>query len=119
MANPAPGAGNFNELAANERTMLAWVRTSVSLISFGFAIARLGQWMQSLGRRDPLGGTIILGAIFAFLGAAAQIIGVVRYTAVRRAILAGGHPPLEGLWIVSLAIAVAALGLLVGFYVFV
>ncbi|MEM9945649.1 MAG: DUF202 domain-containing protein, partial [Cyanobacteria bacterium P01_D01_bin.36] len=36
------------EHQANERTFLAWLRTSISLIGFGFAIARFGLFIQQL-----------------------------------------------------------------------
>jgi putative membrane protein len=36
------------EHQANERTFLAWLRTSVSLIGFGLALARFGLFMQQL-----------------------------------------------------------------------
>ncbi len=36
------------EHQANERTFLAWLRTSVALIGFGFAIARFGLFLRQL-----------------------------------------------------------------------
>ncbi|MCY7275986.1 MAG: DUF202 domain-containing protein [Phormidesmis sp. CAN_BIN44] len=36
------------EHQANERTFLAWVRTSIALIGFGFAIARFGIFLRQL-----------------------------------------------------------------------
>ena len=36
------------EHQANERTFLAWLRTSIALIGFGFAIARFGLFFQQL-----------------------------------------------------------------------
>lgn len=36
------------EHQANERTFLAWLRTSISLIGFGFAIARFGLFLRQL-----------------------------------------------------------------------
>ena len=36
------------EHQANERTFLAWLRTSISLIAFGFAIARFGLFLRQL-----------------------------------------------------------------------
>ena len=36
------------EHQANERTFLAWLRTSISLIGFGFAIARFGLFIRQL-----------------------------------------------------------------------
>lgn len=31
---------------ANERTMLAWIRTGIALMAFGFAIARFGVFLR-------------------------------------------------------------------------
>jgi putative membrane protein len=32
---------SFNDYAANERTFLAWVRTAIALMAFGFLLERL------------------------------------------------------------------------------
>lgn len=36
------------EHQANERTFLAWLRTSIALIGFGFALARFGLFLRQL-----------------------------------------------------------------------
>ena len=36
------------EHQANERTFLAWLRTSIALIGFGIAIARFGLFLRQL-----------------------------------------------------------------------
>jgi len=38
------------EFLANERTFLAWIRTSVSIISLGFVIAKFQIWLQAFAR---------------------------------------------------------------------
>jgi putative membrane protein len=43
-----PKIDRQREHQANERTFLAWLRTSIALISFGFAIARFGLFLQQL-----------------------------------------------------------------------
>ncbi|MBD2775134.1 YidH family protein [Iningainema tapete] len=43
-----PKIDRQREHQANERTFLAWLRTSVSLIAFGFAIARFGLFLRQL-----------------------------------------------------------------------
>src|SRR2546428_12876531 len=41
--------GKFEtELLANERTFLAWVRTSIAVMGLGFVVARFGLWIQDL-----------------------------------------------------------------------
>ncbi len=36
------------EHQANERTFLAWLRTAIALIGFGFAIARFGLFLSQI-----------------------------------------------------------------------
>ncbi len=46
--NKKPQIDRQREHQANERTFLAWLRTSIALISFGFAIARFGLFLRQL-----------------------------------------------------------------------
>lgn len=43
-----PKIDRQREHQANERTFLAWLRTSIALIGFGFAIARFGLFIRQL-----------------------------------------------------------------------
>ena len=43
-----PKIDRIREHQANERTFLAWLRTSIALIGFGFAIARFVLFLQQL-----------------------------------------------------------------------
>jgi putative membrane protein len=43
-----PKIDRQREHQANERTFLAWLRTSIALIGFGFAIARFGLFLRQL-----------------------------------------------------------------------
>lgn len=43
-----PKIDRQREHQANERTFLAWLRTSIALIGFGFAIARFGLFLREL-----------------------------------------------------------------------
>lgn len=48
---------NFGDHAANERTFLAWVRTSIAVMAFGFLVEKFGLFLRlasaSLGARAP------------------------------------------------------------------
>ncbi len=39
---------NLNDYLAGERTMLAWVRTGLALMGFGFVVARFGLFLREL-----------------------------------------------------------------------
>ena len=81
---------------ANERTMLAWIRTGIALMAFGFAIARFGVFLRqvaSVGQlavRPPHGvGSAWVGAVLVALGMLANLFATLRYAQIRRAILRG------------------------------
>jgi len=40
----------YNDLAANERTYLAWMRTSLSLIAFGFLLERFDLMIRAFAK---------------------------------------------------------------------
>jgi putative membrane protein len=81
---------------ANERTMLAWVRTGIALMAFGFAIARFGVFLRQVAAIGsvPLHGSTSLGsawvgAALVALGMVANLLATVRYGRVRAAIERG------------------------------
>jgi putative membrane protein len=50
--NKVPASKFENELLANERTFLAWLRTSIAVMSLGFVVARFGLWLRELALRS-------------------------------------------------------------------
>lgn len=38
-----------NDHLANERTMLAWIRTAIAIIGFGFLVVKFSMFLQQLG----------------------------------------------------------------------
>lgn len=87
---------------ANERTLLAWVRTSLALLAAGFAVEQFA----SEGR----GRTVLaLGLLVA--GTAAVVAGGLRYRSADRAIRAGRLPG-SGRSPYALVVGVALLALI-------
>jgi putative membrane protein len=88
----ASSDGRFRDHAANERTMLAWIRTGVSLMGFGFAIARFGLFLREIaqvGQAKPEGsglGSAWFGVVLVVLGLLTNTAATVRYAQLRRAI---------------------------------
>ena len=97
-------------LQANERTLLAWIRTGLALMAFGFVIARLAVWLRlEHPERDQIGSSALGIAVLA-LGMACHVIGAMRFVHARREIVAGRSiiPGTAGP--VAVAVAVTALG---------
>ena len=67
--------------AAEERTLMAWIRTCLSLISFGFGIERIVSVLYSqVGSIvDPLRLSRILGFSFVALGTLAMFLAALDY----------------------------------------
>ena|SRR5258707_710937 len=52
-------ANRATEFLANQRTFLAWIRTSIAVISFGFVTGKLSVMLPFLaGRNDPTAETM-------------------------------------------------------------
>jgi putative membrane protein len=62
-----PDDKKATEHLANERTFLAWVRTSIAIMSLGFVVAKFGLWLRELGARlspqNPIHGSGLSGPI--------------------------------------------------------
>lgn len=97
---------------ANERTLLAWLRTGVSLMAFGFVLGRSADWLSALReqpgpRRDV---TLLLGVVMVVLGAATNLFAVGSYHRVRRAISENRPIAPTGAGVTVLAVVLAVLG---------
>lgn len=68
---------------AAERTLLAWIRTGVSVMAFGFVVARFGLFLRLLrspaGREMGHGLSPYLGAALVGLGVLATAAGAMQY----------------------------------------
>ena len=87
-------------LLANERTLLAWVRTGLTLLAGGGGLAQFGEDVQGGG---------VLSAVLVLLGIAAAATGGLRYRQADRA-LRRGELPHGGRTPDLLAAAVALVG---------
>jgi putative membrane protein len=117
-APPASQPQHVSDHLANERTFLAWIRTSISIIGLGFVVAKFSVWLRELaprlGGQVPPKGTGIslpLGIGMMGCGGLVAMLAAWRYRRVRRAIdgggpVAGGHT-MTGVAIMILAITAA------------
>ena len=83
---------------ANERTFLAWVRTSIAIVVFGFAIGRFAVAMRQLtefqGRPSKATGfSVWMGTISILAGVAMVVAGLMRYRKTRAQLDKGKFEP--------------------------
>src|SRR5438045_8007271 len=84
---------------AAERTLLAWIRTGLALMGFGFVVARFGLFLRELavakGAPAPSGhaGSLWFGVGLVALGVIVLIGAGERYRRYTSNIVAGLKPP--------------------------
>jgi len=82
----------IREHLANERTLLAWVRTGVGLLSVGFVIERAGALAAAnmvSGGKDVTGDSELFGLALIALGCLTLIMGSVQFFRNHRMIANG------------------------------
>ncbi|RJG05716.1 DUF202 domain-containing protein [Noviherbaspirillum cavernae] len=91
---------HVSEQLANERTFLAWLRTSVSLISFGITINRFSLYLiqsQEIGRqRAPLHDIELTGIGMVIAGILMIGFAALHYSAVSKSIDRGEYRVYRG-----------------------
>ena len=81
--------------AAYDRTLMAWIRTAISLIGFGFAIAKSYEYiqmdeMEKTGRFiDQIHAPLWFGMSFIVLGMLCILGGVIQYVKVVKQLQSG------------------------------
>jgi putative membrane protein len=110
---------------AAERTLLAWIRTGLALMGFGFVVARFGLFLRELevarpgGSTLPTGRSLWIGTALVLLGVGVTILGAVQHWRILWLLDRGQiYAPRWSLGI-AVAIMLAVLGLGMVFYLIV
>lgn len=108
---------------AAERTLLAWTRTSLTLMAFGFVVERFGLFLFTLfpHQSESLqrGLSFWIGLSFIMLGAFVSIVGAVQYRRVLRTLQPEEIPAGYLIFVAPWAnLVVAALGVALSAYLF-
>ena len=77
----------YGDHAANERTFLAWVRTAIAIMAFGFLVEKFDLFLEIAsksfgGRTLSVGGQLvgnIAGLLLIALGGATMVLAILRF----------------------------------------
>lgn len=110
-AEPPASPASVRDHLANERTLLAWVRTALTIIGLGFVVGRL------LVAEDVAVDPFLTATSVALvvLGGVASVLAAVRFVRTQREIESADFHPSSRLDVV-LAGAVAAAAVVLAFY---
>ena len=98
-ARPSAESTRAREHLANERTLLAWVRTAIALMGLGFVVARFGLFLREI---SSMGGNVVgtesaysgpIGILLVAAGLVAVVVSTIRFFQARRQIDRGQFVP--------------------------
>jgi len=94
---PAVNAGDH---LANERTFLAWIRTSISFMALGFVVVKFTLFMKQLSyvlstkvALPGKGYSSIIGILLVGLGAAIGLLAYIRFKQTEQQLLVKSYKP--------------------------
>ena len=110
---------------AAERTLLAWVRTGLALMGFGFVVARFGLFLHEIAAADgrpaglPPGQSLWIGAALIALGVVVNVLAGVQHVRFLGR-LRRGEPDRPSAWSLGVVVTgvLAALGAVMTGYLF-
>lgn len=102
-------------LFAAERTLLAWQRTAIALMGFGFVVERFGLFLRMVGNpalsASQRGFSLWLGVGLLGIGAGVSIVSALQFRTVLRSLgekeVPRGYWTSLGVWLNFLLAAVA------------
>jgi inner membrane protein YidH len=119
---PVPEGRKAAEYLANERTFLAWIRTSIAVISLGFVVAKFGLWIGELEKRVTpqtvgvtKGVSVPTGLAMIAFGGALAVLAAWRFRAVNLSIERGEVRADRGLVLLITAVVALLSLVLIGY----
>jgi putative membrane protein len=117
MDKRAKPAGAPSDHLANERTFLAWIRTSIAMMGFGFVVVKFALFVKQIGlavhttQLAPVskGYSSVIGIFLVATGVLMSIYAYIRYRITEQQLSTGAYKP--SYW---LAIIVTVLLLMAG-----
>jgi putative membrane protein len=111
------GAADMQLQLASERTLLAWIRTGLAMMGFGFVVARFGLFLREIATAQKVTAktsvhlSIWLGTVLVALGVFVFVTAARDHVAYLRRLEQGDMSPGSGRSLgVMVGLALAALG---------
>jgi putative membrane protein len=119
-SNSSSEIGKASDHLANERTFLAWIRTSISIIVFGFVVAKFGITLRELllaqgSTVRESGVSLMIGLGFMAMGIFMALAAWFRYQSTMRRIETGDFKPAKAI-VTVLAVLAALFGVILAVY---
>jgi len=107
---------------ANERTFLAWVRTSIAIMAFGFVVEKFSLFVKQMGyylgkelAPPSQGYSSIMGILLVGLGVIIGVLAFIRYKTVERQIDDDTYKP-SAVLSIMLFLSVLSIGIFLVLY---
>jgi putative membrane protein len=113
---------NAREHLANERTLLAWIRTSIGIMAFGFVVVKFSLFIRQisflLGKNPPFqqhGFSSVIGIFLVAVGAITLVLSYLQYKRTEKHLSNETFQPSSSL-ILSLIISILIISILLILY---
>jgi putative membrane protein len=117
-----PIGGSPSDHLANERTYLAWVRTSIGIMAFGFVVVKFNLFIKQIAivlqkqiAIDGHGYSAVLGIFLVGFGALVGLLAFLRYKLTEKQLTDATYKP-SALLSTMLAVSIVVVGILLVVY---
>jgi putative membrane protein len=111
---PQRSSVDVRQQLAADRTLLAWIRTSIALAGLGFVVSKFNLFLHEI-RGAPTSSSLAsrtLGLALVAVGACAVLLGLIQHRQVARILSDDGDPMPAPRWPAVVAAVGSLLGLL-------